>query len=150
MLGRIFTNRLLPKLSVIALYLLCAGLIFIAFYPNFPIWLDVLIFIPLGASITQIEFDLIDHLQGHGELPLHRDILFRSLAIASISFGQPYLGNDRTGHWHSKFAFFGCPYLWTCGPTFVAFSTSVRICLHHQLKAKRCRIVRDALPCLGF
>ena len=66
------------------MYLLCAVLIFIAFYPNVPIWLDVLIFIPLGASITQIEFDLIDHLQGHGELPLRRDILFRSLAIASV------------------------------------------------------------------
>ena len=65
-------------------YLLCAGLIFIAFYPSVPIWLDVLIFIPLGASITQIEFDLIDHLHGHGDLPLRRDILFRSLAIASV------------------------------------------------------------------
>ena len=84
MLGRIFTNRLLPKLSIIILYLFCAGLIFIAFYPSVPIWLDVLIFIPLGASITQIEFDLIDHLHGHGDLPLRRDILFRSLAIASV------------------------------------------------------------------
>ena len=42
------------------------------------------LFIPLGASITQIEFDLIDHLHGHGDLPLRRDILFRSLAIASV------------------------------------------------------------------
>ena len=55
-----------------------------AFYPNVPIWLDVLIFIPLGASVTQIEFDLIDHLHGHGDLPLRRDILFRSLAIGSV------------------------------------------------------------------
>ena len=55
-----------------------------AFYPNVPIWLDVLIFIPLGASVTQIEFDLIDRLHGHGHLPLRRDILFRSLAIGSV------------------------------------------------------------------
>ena len=84
MFGRIFTNRLLPKLSIIGLYLLCAGLIFIAFYPNAPIWLDVLTFIPLGASITQIEFNLIDHLDGYWDLPLRRNILFRSLAIASV------------------------------------------------------------------
>ena len=76
MLGRVFMNRLLPKLSVIALYLLCAGLIFISFYPNVPIWLDVLIFIALGASITQIEFDLVDHFQGYGEVLLRRDIFF--------------------------------------------------------------------------
>ena len=55
-----------------------------AFYPNVPIRLDVLIFIPLGASVTQVEFDLIDHLHGHGDLPLRRDILFRSLAIGSV------------------------------------------------------------------
>ena len=91
MLGRVFTNRLLPKLSAVGLYLVCAVLIFIAFYPNVPIWLDVLIFIPLGASVTQIEFDLIDHLQGHGDLPLRRDILFRSLAIASV-LGSLFMG----------------------------------------------------------
>ena len=85
------TNRLLPKLSAVGLYLVCAVLIFIAFYPNVPIWLDVLIFIPLGASVTQIEFDLIDHLQGHGDLPLRRDILFRSLAIASV-LGSLFMG----------------------------------------------------------
>ena len=32
----------------------------------------------------------------------------------------------------------------------MAVPTSVRICLHHQLIAKQCRIFRDVLPCLGF
>ena len=84
MLGRVLESRLLPKLSAVVLYFCCAVLILIAFYPNVPIWLDVIVFIPLGAAITRIEFDLIDHLDMHGELPLRRDILFRSLAVASV------------------------------------------------------------------
>ncbi|WP_137024980.1 hypothetical protein [Synechococcus sp. UW179A] len=83
MLGRIFTNKALPKLSGVTHYFLCAVLIFIAFLPQTPLWVDVFIFIPLGASITSIEFELIDHLKQHGELSFRRDILFRSLAIAS-------------------------------------------------------------------
>lgn len=91
MLGRIFTNKLLPKLSGYTLYFLCAALIFIAFLPQIPLWLDVIVFIPLGASITRIEFDLTDHLKKHGELSLRRDILTRSLAIAAV-FGSLIMG----------------------------------------------------------
>ena len=84
MIGRIFTNKLIPKLSGYTLYFLCAALIFIAFLPHVPLWLDVIVFIPLGASITHIEFALTDHLQPHGALSLRRDILTRSLAIGSV------------------------------------------------------------------
>ena len=84
LLGRVFENRLLPKLSATAFYILCAVLVFVAFYPNVPIWLDVIIFVPLGASHSRIEFDLVDYLDAHGELPLRRDILWRSSAVGAF------------------------------------------------------------------
>ena len=91
MLGRIFANRFLPKITIVTLYFLCTALIFIAFLPQVPLWLDVIVFVPLGASIARIEFDLTDYLKQHGELSLRRDVLNRSLAIGAV-FGGLIMG----------------------------------------------------------
>ena len=56
-----------------------------------PLWLDVIIFIPLGASITHIELQLTDQLEKYGELSLRRDILLRSQAVAAV-FGSITMG----------------------------------------------------------
>ena len=91
MLGRIFANRLLPTFQRFTLYLMGAFLIFIAFLPQTPLWLDVIIFIPLGASITHIKLQLTDQLEKYGKLALRRDILFRSQAVAAV-FGSITMG----------------------------------------------------------
>ncbi len=91
MLGRIFAKSLLPKLSIVTLYFISTVLIFLAFLPHTPLWLDVIVFVPLGASIISIEFGLTDNLIRHGELSFRRDILFRSLAIAAV-FGSVTMG----------------------------------------------------------
>ena len=91
MLGSIFASRLIPNLPIIGNYFLCTFLIFIAFLPLTPLWLDVIIFIPLGASITHIELQLTDQLEKYGELSLRRDILLRSQAVAAV-FGSITMG----------------------------------------------------------
>ena len=90
-LGRIFASRLLPTLPRSSIYLLCTFLIFIAFLPQTPLWLDVIIFIPLGASITHIELQLTEQLEKHGELGFRRDIFLRSEAVAAV-FGSITMG----------------------------------------------------------
>ena len=76
---------------MINLYFLSTLLVFLAFLPHTPLWLDIILFAPLGASMISIEFGLTDNLTRHGELSFRRDILFRSLAIAAV-FGSVTMG----------------------------------------------------------
>lgn len=92
MIGRVFERHLLPRVSTLWAYVISAFLALVAFYPGVPIWLDIAVFIPLGAAITRAEFNLIGNLQLKNiDLPLCRDILLRSLAISAV-FGSLTMG----------------------------------------------------------
>lgn len=91
MLGRVFQKRLLLKMKTDSYYGLCAILIFLAAHPNTPIWLDVVLFMPLGASIARIQLELVDHLQPYGNPARRFDIIGRSNTIAGV-FGGLAMG----------------------------------------------------------
>lgn len=91
MLGRIFQKHILPKIKACSYYGLCSFLIFLATYPNTPVWLDVVLFMPLGASVARIELELINYLHSYGNPARRFDIIGRSSAVAGV-FGGLTMG----------------------------------------------------------
>ena len=86
MIGRLLRG-LLPWLSGAMLYGLCGLILLSAFVLNTPLWLDVLLFIPLGGLFVSIDLALIEHLKGQGDLSRCMDIHHRSDKVASVAGG---------------------------------------------------------------
>ena len=91
MLGRVVQKHLLPTIKTYSYYGLCSILIFVAVYPNTPLWLDVALFMPLGASIARIQLELINYLQPYGNPARRFDIFARSSTVAGV-FGGLAMG----------------------------------------------------------
>ena len=91
MLGRVFQKHLLPQTKTYSYYGFCSILTALAACPNTPIWLDIVLFMPLGASITRIQLELIDYLQPYGNPARRFYIIGRSSTVAGV-FGGLAIG----------------------------------------------------------
>ena len=87
MLGRVFQKHLLPQTKTHAYYFFCSILTGLAAYPNTPIWLDIVLFMPLGASIARIQLELVESLQPYGNPARRFDIIGRSSTVAGVLGG---------------------------------------------------------------